>query len=355
MGLFHHARSRGVACALGAAFLFGVSTPVAKTLLPTMDPRLFAGLLYLGSGIGLTAYYMVRRRTGAPRREASLRPGDVPWLAAAIVSGGMMGPLLLLLGLRLTPASSASLLLTLEGVLTALLAWFVFRENFDARIAWGMGLISAGALAVSWQGGLNVGSAWGPAAIVAACLCWALDNNLTRKVAASDPVQIALLKGWCAGLANVGLGLALGAKVPVISVAMLAGLVGFLGYGVSLTLFVVALRELGTARTGAYFSIAPFIGAAVSVAALGERVSSGLSLGAALMGWGVWLHLTEQHEHRHVHEPMEHDHRHTHDEHHRHTHAPGDPPDEPHAHPHHHGTIIHSHPHYPDLHHRHPH
>ena len=200
MGLFHHTPRRGVACALGAAFLFGVSTPVAKQLLPAIDPWLLAGLLYLGSGIGLTGYYLARRRTGSARAEASLSRGDVPWLAAAIVSGGMMGPLLLMLGLRLTPASSASLLLNLEGVFTALLAWFVFRENFDARIAWGMGLISAGALAVSWQGGLSVGSVWGPAAVAAACLCWALDNNLTRKVAASDPVQIALLQGVVCGI-----------------------------------------------------------------------------------------------------------------------------------------------------------
>jgi drug/metabolite transporter (DMT)-like permease len=276
--------TKGVLCALGAALLFGLSTPLAKRLLPSADPWLLAGLLYLGSGLGLSIYRLattIRRSPAAA--ETPLGRADLPWLTMAIFFGGIVGPVLLMLGLRITPASSASLLLNLEGVFTALLAWFAFRENFDARIAWGMALISAGALTLSWQGRPMVGPAWGSAAIAGACLCWALDNNLTRKVSASDPVQIALVKGWCAGAVNTALGLVVGAQVPTSGILLTAGLVGFVGYGVSLALFVVALRELGTARTGAYFSLAPFVGGAMAVILFGDgpagAVHDGLGLG----------------------------------------------------------------------------
>ena len=346
----------GVAYALGAAALFGASTPFAKKLLPQVEPWLLAGLLYLGSGLGLALYRLLASRgRNKAGREASLTRKDAPWLAGAILCGGVIGPLLLMAGLRLTPASSASLLLNLEGVFTALLAWFVFKENFDARIAWGMALISLGAAVLSWAGKPVVGVPWGSLAVVGACLAWALDNNLTRKVSAADPVQIAMLKGLCAGSVNVVLGLLLGAELPATGTLLASAVIGLLGYGVSLTFFVLALRHLGTARTGAYFSLAPFVGALVSIALLGETFNTGLIAAAVLMGGGVWLHLTEKHEHAHSHEAMEHDHLHTHDEHHRHPHTGEEPPGEPHSHPHRHEPITHSHPHFPDLHHRHRH
>ena len=347
---------QGVLYAIAAAALFGVSTPFAKLLLPQVEPWLLAGLLYLGSGLGLAVYRLLSSRfQKVAGKEASLTRADVPWLAAAIGLGGVVGPLLLMVGLRLTPASSASLLLNLEGVFTALLAWFVFKENFDTRIAWGMALISGGALVLSWAGKPVVGGRLGALAIAGACLAWAADNNLTRKVSAADPVQIALLKGLCAGSVNTVLGLLLGAKLPTLGTLVAAGIIGLLGYGVSLTLFVLALRHLGAARTGAYFSLAPFVGATVSLSLLGEPFGMGLSVAAALMGCGVWLHLTERHGHAHSHEPMEHEHRHTHDEHHQHAHRQDDPPGEPHSHGHRHEPLTHSHPHYPDLHHQHPH
>jgi drug/metabolite transporter (DMT)-like permease len=267
----------------------------------------------------------------------------------------VIGPLLLMWGLAQTPASSASLLLNLEGVFTALLAWFVFKENFDARIARGMALIATGGICLSWMGRPVAGVPWGSLAIVGACLAWAVDNNLTRKVSAGDPVQIALLKGLVAGGVNTVLGLALGAKLPSAPVLSAVGAIGFFGYGLSLTLFVLALRHIGTARTGAYFSIAPFVGAAVAVAVLGDLLSVGFVIAAALMAAGVWLHLTERHEHEHRQEPVEHDHLHTHDEHHQHAHRPDEPADKSHSHRHRHEPLIHSHPHYPDIHHRHGH
>lgn len=347
---------KGVLYALLAALLFGASTPLAKSLLPQVSPMLMAGLLYLGSGVGLAAFALIRSRSGRLRsQEASLQRADWPWLAGAIAAGGIIAPLLLMWGLATTPASSASLLLNLEGVLTALLAWFVFKENFDRRIALGMALIASGGLCLSWTGRPETGVPWSALAIVGASLAWAIDNNLTRKVSAGDPVQIAMLKGLVAGSVNTVLAFALGAKLPALPALAATGLVGLFGYGVSLTLFVLALRHIGTARTGAYFSIAPFFGAAISVLLLGDRLTIGFGLAAILMALGAGLHLTERHEHKHHHEPMEHDHLHTHDEHHQHAHSPVDPFGESHSHPHRHAPLIHSHPHYPDIHHRHGH
>lgn len=346
---------RGVGLALLAALLFGVSAPFAKLLLQSAAPQLLAGLLYLGSGVGLGIVWLVRRRAA---REAPLTGRDVPWLAGAITFGGVLGPALLMLGLSRTPASSASLLLNLEGVFTALLAWFVFRENFDRRIALGMVAIVAGGVVLSWEGRAELGGLWGPLLVAGATLCWAIDNNLTQKVSAGDPVQIAMLKGLVAGSVNTALALALGATWPALPRLGGALVLGFLSYGVSLALFVLALRNLGTARTGAYFSSAPFVGAAVSLVVFRERPSVALGAAAALMGLGVWLHLTERHEHEHHHEAMEHEHPHVHDAHHQHGHAPGDPPmtdPRPHSHRHRHEPLVHTHPHYPDIHHRHGH
>lgn len=344
-------RFAGIAFAIGAAALFGASTPFAKRSLPSVDPVLMAGLLYLGSGLGLAVFRVLRRRA----TEARLTRRDVPWLAAAVVCGGVVGPVLLMLGLSRTPASAASLLLNLEGVFTALLAWFVFKENFDRRIATGMVLITAGAFVISWVGRPDLGVPWGAFAIAGACLAWAADNNLTRNVSAADPVQIAMLKGLCAGAVNASLALALGAKLPSPSELATVAVIGFFGYGVSLVLFVLALRHLGTARSGAYFSLAPFLGAALSIVLLRESLTAGFALAALFMAAGVWLHLTERHDHQHTHDAMEHDHLHRHDAHHQHTHAPNDPSGEPHSHWHRHEPLTHAHPHYPDVHHRHRH
>jgi drug/metabolite transporter (DMT)-like permease len=347
---------RGIGFALLAALLFGASTPLAKSLLPQVAPVLLAGLLYLASGLGLGVYRLIRSRINpVGSREAALTRKDVPWLAGAIVMGGIVGPVFLMWGLATTPALSASLLLNLEGVLTVLLAWFVFKENFDARIALGMALIAAGGVCLSWRGRPEVGLPWGSFAIIGACLAWGIDNNLTRKVSAGDPVEIAMLKGLVAGCVNTGLALLLGAKLPAIPALLATGVVGLLGYGVSLTLFVLALRHIGTARTGAYFSIAPFVGAALSILFLGDRLTLSYGVAAVLMGAGVWLHLTERHKHEHRHEKQDHEHLHVHDEHHRHTHGPNDPPGEPHSHPHRHEEMVHSHSHFPDIHHRHSH
>lgn len=349
----------GISFALLAAVLFGASTPFAKLLAGQTAPVLLAGILYLGSGIGLSSWLLLRVIRKRPGEDsASLGASDVPWLAGAVLTGGVIGPVLLLTGLRQVPASSASLLLNMEGVLTALIAWFVFREQFDRRIFLGMVLIVLAGVLLSWDrnSAAAAGLSWGAVSIVGACLCWAIDNNLTRKVSAGDAVQIAAIKGMVAGLVNVAIALLwLGATLPQPAQIALAGLIGFSGYGLSLVMFVLALRHLGTARTGAYFSAAPFFGVVISLLVLGERPDDMFWLAAMLMGAGIWLHITEKHAHEHVHEHMVHTHAHVHDAHHQHQHDFPWDGREPHTHMHEHASLIHAHPHYPDIHHRHPH
>lgn len=347
----------GIAQGLAAAVLFGLSTPLAKALLGTISPLLLAGLLYAGSGIGLSLWMMMRRLRGGAVVEAALVKRDAPWLAGAVLFGGVLGPVLLMFGLAHSSAASTSLLLNLEGVLTAVLAWVVFRENVDRRVFAGMLAIVAGGVLLAWPSADAVGqpASWGPLAIAGACLCWAIDNNLTRPVAGGDPVQIAALKGGVAGSINIALALWIGARLPDALPLLATGVVGFLGYGLSLVLFVLALRHLGTARTGAYFSTAPFMGAALSLLLFPEHPGWTFWMAGSLMAIGVWLHVSERHEHEHVHEPMTHDHRHRHDEHHQHAHDFPWDGREPHSHAHAHARLVHSHPHYPDLHHRHDH
>lgn len=345
---------RPVLLALLSAALFGLATPFAKLLLDGTEAWLLAGLLYLGAGLGLGIHTLLRRLGGRAPREAPLTRTDLPWLAGAIAAGGVFAPVLLMFGLNLTTASSGSLLLNLEAIATVVVAALIFREHVGGRLLLGAALIIAGAMALSWQGGFFVADA-GALLIACACIAWGVDNNLTRHISAADPVQITMLRGLIAGGVNVSIGLAGGASLP--GPALLAGTLftGFLGYGVSLVLFVMSLQRLGTARTGAYFATAPFIGAAAAIALLSDPVTAQLLMAGALMAVGVWLSLTENHVHMHEHDELEHSHRHTHDTHHQHTHSGNEPPDAPHTHAHRHEPLTHAHPHWPDLHHRHGH
>jgi drug/metabolite transporter (DMT)-like permease len=342
--------------ALASAALFGVSTPAAKVLVGAIDPVLLAGAIYCGAGIGMAALrrsipWIVNVSTAPP---VAISRSDAPWLAGAIAAGGVAGPLLLMWGLARTAAATASLLLAFEGAATALIAWFVFHESFDRRILLGMICLVSGAAILSWSGTPSLQGILGPLAVLGACVAWGIDNNLTRKVSLSDPLQIVELKGLIAGSFNVILGLWTGARMSF-SLLLLTGVIGFFGYGVSLLLYVLALRHLGAARTGAYFSTAPFIGAVVSVIALGDTPTLGLVMAGGLMGIGVWLHVTERHEHDHMHTAIGHTHPHLHDEHHQHEHGPDDATGEPHTHWHEHARLKHTHPHTPDMHHVHRH
>lgn len=344
--------------ALAAALLFGASTPLAKLLTGDIAPILLAGLLYLGSGLGLGMLLLGRklmvRMSGQLSASSAISRAELPWLLGAIVAGGMLGPALLMLGLARTDAASASLLLNVEGVLTAVIAWVVFKENADRQIVLGMVAIVLGGILLAWEpGGAKLSS--GALLIVGACLCWAIDNNLTRKVSTNDAMLVACLKGLIAGVCNTTIALLSGATMPAVPALGLSLLVGFLGYGLSLTLFVVGLRTLGTARTGAYFSVAPLFGVIISFVLWPELPSAFFWGASMLMGLGIWLHLRERHEHAHTHETLEHAHPHRHDEHHQHEHPFPWGGDEKHVHAHRHEVLTHKHPHYPDIHHRHPH
>jgi len=343
--------------ALAAAALFGASTPVAKLLLGELPPLGLAGLLYLGSGVGLLAVLVLRRqfaRGEAGSKEAALARWDYAWLAGAVIAGGGVAPVLLLWGLSGTGASEASLLLNFEGVITMLIAAALFREAVGRRVWAAAALMLAGGLVLSWQPGTAFELSPHALAIVGACLCWALDNNLTRKISASDPVVLAMVKGLAAGSFNLALAYALGMEFPASATLAAALALGFLGYGVSLVLFILALRHLGAARTAAHFSTAPFIGAAIAILVLGELLTASFITALILMLAATWLVLTQRHAHDHGHEHMPHRHRHTPDEHHQHAHLGHEGP-EPHAHRHEHPPLTHSHSHLPDLHHRHRH
>ena len=346
-----NAGNKGVWAALASAFLFGAGMPLAKGLLGQISPWLLAGLLYAGSGLGLLVYRILKKLP-TPR----LNRTESLWLLAAVFCGGGVAPVLLMFGLSGMAAGHASLLLNAEAVLTTVLAWALFKEHLGSRIVAGMTLIVAGALLLSWPSrgataDIQAAQFLPALAVVLACAFWALDNNFTRKVAHADASWIACVKGLSAGVTNLLLAFFAGAVWPSLSGISAAMAVGFLAYGVSLALFVVALRHLGASRAGAYFSTAPFVGAIISIVFFAEPVTWQLGLASALMGLGVWLHLTENHDHTHTHEPLFHTHEHSHDSHHQHNH----PEVASHSHPHRHEALEHSHVHFPDAHHRHPH
>jgi drug/metabolite transporter (DMT)-like permease len=341
----------GVPLAVGSAVLFGMSAPLSKVLLGSIDPWLLAGILYFGAGLGLAVVHLARGAVSLDSPEAPLRRGDIPWLAAVVFFGGVLAPVLLMFGLSMTSAASGSLLLNLEGLATMGIAWLVFRENVDRRLLLGAAAILTGAVVLSWQGETRLDA--GGLLIAGACLSWGIDNNLTRKLSSADPVQIAMVKGLAAGSTNLVLALLLGASLPSFGLIASGAVVGFLGVGVSLVMFMLGLRHLGTARTSAYFSLAPFIGALLALAIFREAFTPQLVLAGVLMAVGLYLHLAERHDHEHEHEALEHEHAHVHDQHHQHSHE--EPVTVPHSHWHRHEPVRHKHPHYPDHHHRHGH
>jgi drug/metabolite transporter (DMT)-like permease len=348
--------ARHYALALAAAGFFGASFPLSKLLLQDLGPVGLAGLLYLGCGLGVGALRLIIS-SRAPRREATLKKSDLGWVVGVVLAGGVAGPILLLLGLSRTSAHVSALLANTETIFTMALAVLFFGDFLLRREALGAAAIFAGATLVAWAGaGQGGGQSWhGPLLLLGAGLAWGLDNNFSQKISAKDPLQIAAVKGIVAGAANLALAAA-AEGLPRLSPVLLgsAFAVGFVCYGLSVVLFMTALRHLGAARTSALFATAPGFAIALSWALLGEVPSLWTAAGGLLMIPGAWLLIRVEHAHAHRHEAMEHEHRHVHDEHHRHEHGGSEGP-EPHSHPHRHDGLEHAHPHVADLHHRHGH
>lgn len=353
----HRASRRGgLAAALGAAFFFGISAPFSKLLLDSVSPVMLAGLLYLGSfaGISLISFFRRAASTSKTSREASLRGKDYFYLAGSILAGGIGAPLFLLFGLDATEASAASLLLNTEGVLTVMLAAFIFREHVGKNIWASAAVMLAAGTLLTYAPGLE---GWqlrrGSLLVLASALMWAIDNNLTRELSHKDPYVIARVKGLAAGVTNLAIAFIAGSAVPQLPSLIGSLVLGSLSYGASLVLFIYALRKLGASRTSTYFGAAPFIGVALSIALLGERLTTQIIAASILMLAGLWLILKENHDHEHTHASLCHDHAHAHDEHHIHAHD--EDSREPHSHAHTHTELTHNHAHAPDLHHFHKH
>jgi drug/metabolite transporter (DMT)-like permease len=342
--------------ALAAAFLFGASAPIAKLLLSGIEPTVLAGFLYLGSGIGLLLFRMVRKSSGATEAEAKLSRTDIPWLATAILSGGVAAPIILLFSLRDTPAATASLLLNFECAATTLIAAILFRESIGRR-AW------AAILCITFAGVLlstDLSGAWGfsfsALGILIACVFWGMDNNFTRNISAKDPLMIVTVKGFAAGLVSLGAGFLLGNPLPRFDALLGAMLLGFMSYGLSIVLFIHAMRGLGAGRTSALFGTAPIAGIVLSVILFRETPDTSFLAALPVMIIGAIFLVTEQHGHLHRHDAILHEHRHTHDDEHHEGHHPN--PDDlsrSHAHAHLHDAVEHEHQHMPDIHHRHRH
>ncbi len=343
----NRARS-AIALALVAALLFGATTPTASVLARSASPLWLSAALYAGVAC-VIAFARFERR--------SLARADVPWLFASALVGGVAAPVLLVLGLRATDAATASLLLATEPVATAAIAWLVVREHASRRTVAGMACVALGAIVLAWHGSPT--ASLGALAVVGAAACWGVDNNLARRIASSNAIAVSGIKGAVAATVAILLALALHDARPAAASFGLGALLGLVGYGCSLILYMRALRVLGTARTGAYFATAPFAGALLALAFGYAPLGLPLMLAGALMALGVWLHATERHEHEHVHPAEEHEHWHAHDdEHHEHEHSDLETWEAyaaPHAHVHAHERVAHVHAHTPDEEHRHSH
>lgn len=343
----------GVWRCLGAAVLFGVSAPAASVLAADMSAVLLAGLLYVGAALAVLPAVLRR-----PPSRSAVRDGWGP-LVVAVVAGGAVGPVLLVMGLARVEASTASILLNLELVATVVLAGLFFGEHLGRRVLLAAGLITAGGVLLVWSpgGSLSLGALF----VVAACACWGLDNCVTARIEHLSPESVVLAKGAVAGSVNVLLGATVASEAGMsltVGQVVAALLIGAAGYGVSITWWVKGARDLGAARAQVIFAAAPFIGAVGAWTVLGDPVAGVQVAAVVLAAVGVWLSIDSAHGHPHRHGPTVHEHEHTHpDEHHDHAHDGNELElAGRHSHRHaHEGEMVHEHPHVPDLHHHHPH
>lgn len=333
----------------GAALTFGLSTPLSKLLMGRLDPMVLACMLYFGAWLGLSLLSLFPGESKGVRLEKR----HLPFFLISVLVGGVLGQLLLMWGIAHTAASSAALLMNLEVVWTVLIAGLFFGEHLGGRVLFAMALMFGAGALISYQGSFSglSGFSLGSLAVVASFFCWGLDNNVTNRLSEIDPVELTRIKGAISGCLNLLFALFLGKQLHWDAAIFGALLLGALTYGGSLVLFIRALRVLGTARTGAYFGMSPFIGALASILILRDPVTPHLLVAGLVMALAAYLLLGERHSHPHEHPAIEHEHFHEHDEHHRHH----EEEELPHCHLHVHEPQEHAHPHTPDLHHRHVH
>jgi drug/metabolite transporter (DMT)-like permease len=331
--------------ALLAAVFFGASAPVSKLLLGEIAPIFLAAFLYLGSGTGIALTKLTQRKG----KEAGITRADVPWLAGAVISGGILAPIVLMLSLQNTPASTASLLLNFEGVGTTVIALLFFRESISRRAWMAILVITLASIFLSTDFSSGFGLSLGALGVLLACVLWGVDNNFTRNISGKDPLAIVAWKGLVAGTFSFFLALSLGNPLPAVTTILLTMVLGFLSYGMSTFLFIRSMRGLGAARTSALYGTAPLAGVLLSIVLFSELPSAFFIVAAVLMIGGALLLVNEEHRHTHVHTALVHDHSHSHDDGmHGHDAAEG-----VHSHAHEHSQEEHAHDHLPDIHHRH--
>ena len=334
--------------ALLAAVFFGASAPISKLLLGDVPPVLMAAFLYLGSGTGISLIKLYQR-LASNQKEAGIKRPDIKWLSGAIISGGILAPIILMISLKNTPASTASLLLNFEGVGTTLIALFFFRESISRRALGAILAITLASILLSTNFGSSWGMSLGAFGVLLACVLWGVDNNFTRNISAKDPLTIVAWKGLVSGTFSLILGLSLGQKPPPLLTVLSILLLGFISYGLSTMFFIYSMRGLGAARTSALYGTAPLAGVLLSILIFKDPITLLFGIAAILMVAGAYLLANEEHAHFHIHMPVVHEHIHRHDdEFHAH-----DDDKEVHSHEHEHPQTHHEHGHMPDIHHRH--
>jgi drug/metabolite transporter (DMT)-like permease len=324
-------------------------------LVKNIPPVALAGFLYLGAFAGLTLYSIIRGIIPNEEiRSDNLKKGDFPWLAGAILSGGIISPICLMFGLSQISGFTTSLLLNLEGIFTAIIAVIFFKENAGKRLWLALICMTVAGVFLTWDSSQGKFNFSGPLLVTLSMICWGIDNNLTRNISTRNPMQITRIKGLVSGVVSISLAYALGMDITWDSTIVYALLLGSFSYGISLVFFIKALEGLGSFRTGMFFSLAPFIGAVASLILLQEWIGWVMFPAIMLTVAGVWLISTENHEHLHLHQEGVHTHSHNHnDNHHIHEHTESVP--EQHIHEHEHLEENHAHSHWPDTHHRHEH
>lgn len=339
--------------AILAAALFGISAPISKLLLEKIPPMLMAALLYLGAGIGMLIISLIKNTKKNKQKEAKIGRKELPFTIGMIVLD-IAAPMFLMIGLTMTTASNASLLNNFEIVVTSLIALFIFKEAIGKRLWIAIFFITISSIILSVADFSSFSFSIGSIFVLLACICWGLENNCTRMMSLKDPMQIVVVKGLGSGLGALIIALLNKEYTSDIGYIFIALILGFFAYGLSIFFYVTAQRELGAARTSAYYAVAPFIGVGLSLLMYNEKITWNFVIAAILMVFGTYYAAVEKHNHKHIHEIIIHEHRHNHSEgHHNHTHE-GFTSGE-HSHEHTHEAVEHAHDHTPDMHHAHSH